>query len=153
MRIRNHRDFWAGIMFLALGLFFAIYAKNYSLGTAARMGPGFFPTMLGALLALLGLIIAIQSTARSNTEERVGRLGWREMFLILFSVGVFAAALPYLGLVIAVTLLIGISSLAAHDFRWKETAISIVALLGLSYLVFIRGLELQIPVWPTFFAP
>ncbi len=135
MRIRNQRDFWSGVMFLVLGVLFVIFSQAYQLGTPARMGPGFFPTMLGALMALLGLGI-----------------GWRELFLVLLAVGVFAAALPYLGMVVAVTLLIAISALASHEFSWKETAISIVVLLVMSELVFVKGLELQFPVFPKFFA-
>ena len=150
MRIRNHRDFWSGIMFLVLGVLFIVFSQAYQLGTAARMGPGFFPTMLGVLMALLGLAIAWRSTSRANREARVERIGWREMFLVLVAVGVFAAGLPYLGMVVSIALLIGISATASHEFSWKETAISIVVLLVMSELVFVKGLELQFPVWPKF---
>ena len=150
MRIRNHRDFWSGIMFLVLGVLFVIFSQAYQLGTAARMGPGFFPTMLGALMALLGLAIAWRSTAPGNREERVEKVSWRELFLILFAVGVFAIALPWLGSVIAITLLIAISAIASHEFSWKETLVSIVVLLVMAELVFVKGLELQFPVWPKF---
>lgn len=150
MRIRNHRDFWSGIMFLVLGALFTILSQAYQLGTPARMGPGFFPTMLGVLMALLGAAIVWQSTARSTREGRLEPVGWRELFLVLVAVGVFAVALPWLGMVIAIALLIGISAVASHEFSWKETAISIVVLLIMSELVFVKGLELQFPVWPKF---
>lgn len=150
MRIRNHRDFWSGIMFLVLGALFVIFSQAYQLGTPARMGPGFFPTMLGVLMALLGLAIVWQSTARTTREGRLEPVGWRELFLILVAVGVFAFALPWLGMVIAIALLIAISAAASHEFSWKETAISIVVLLIMSELVFVKGLELQFPVWPKF---
>jgi hypothetical protein len=150
MRIRNHRDFWSGIMFLALGVLFTIFSQAYQLGTPARMGPGFFPTMLGVLMALLGLVIAWRATAPSSGSARLEGVGWRELFLILLSVAVFSATLPYLGMVVAVTLLIAISAIASHEFSWKETAISIVVLLVMSDLVFVRGLELQFPVFPPF---
>jgi len=150
MRIRNQRDFWSGVMFLALGVLFVIFSQAYQLGTPARMGPGFFPTMLGVLMALLGIGIAWRATASSSGKGDLESVGWRELFLVLVAVGVFAAALPYLGMVVAVTLLIAISAMASHEFSWKETAISIVVLLVLSNLVFVRGLELQFPVWPKF---
>lgn len=153
MRVRNHRDFWSGAMFVAIGVLFAVLSQDYKLGTAARMGPGFFPTMLGSLLALLGLAIAWRSTAASNAEARIGRVGWRELLLVLLSISVFSATLPQFGLVVSVTLLIAISAFASHEFRWKETAISIVVLLVMSELVFVRGLELQIPVLPKFLSP
>ena len=152
MRIRNHRDFWSGIMFLVLGVLFVIFSQAYQLGTPARMGPGFFPTMLGVLMALLGAGIAWRATAPSSGKGDLESVGWRELFLVLLAVGVFAAALPYLGMVVSVTLLIAISSFASHEFNWKETAISAVVLLVMSELVFVKGLELQFPVFPKFFA-
>ena len=103
MRIRNHRDFWSGIMFLAMGVLFTIFSQAYQLGTPARMGPGFFPTMLGVLMALLGVAIAWRATARSSGKGDLESVGWRELFLVLVAVGVFAAALPYLGMVVSVT--------------------------------------------------
>jgi len=150
MRIRNHRDFWSGIMFLVMGVLFVIFSQAYQLGTPARMGPGFFPTMLGVLMALLGLVIVWVSAARTNSEARLEGVGWRELFLVLVSVGVFAATLPSLGMVVAIGLLILISALASHEFSWKETLIEAVVLLAMSWLVFIKGLELQFPVWPKF---
>ena len=150
MRIRNHRDFWSGIMFLVLGVLFVIFSQAYQLGTPARMGPGFFPTMLGVLMALLGLLIMWISTAHNNPETGLEGVGWRELLLILVAIGVFAATLTHLGMVVAITLLIAISAIASHEFSWKETIISIVVLLVLSDLVFVRGLELQFPVWPAF---
>ncbi|RIK92724.1 MAG: hypothetical protein DCC72_09145 [Burkholderiales bacterium] len=130
MRIRNHRDFRAGAMFVVIGVAFAAFSQSYALGTPARMGPGFFPTMLGVLLALL--------------------VRWRPLVLILLSVLVFAIGLPRLGVVVSIALLVGISSLAAEDFRWKETLASIAVLIALSWLVFVKGLDLQFPVWPVF---
>jgi len=150
MRIRNHRDFWAGLMFLVIGAGFALFAQQYALGTPARMGPGFFPTMLGVLLALLGLAILLRAFAGIGEVVRVGAVRWRPLMLILLAVLVFALALPRLGMVISIALLVGIAALAAHDFRWKETLVSIVVLLTLSWLVFVKGLDLQFPVWPEF---
>ena len=150
MRIRNQRDFWSGVMFLALGVLFVIFSQAYQLGTPARMGPGFFPAMLGALMALLGLGIGWRALSRSSGKTELEPVGWRELFLVLVSVAVFSATLPYLGMVVSVSLLIAIAALASHEFSWKETAISIVVLLVMSDLVFVKGLELQFPVWPTF---
>ncbi len=150
MRVRNHRDLWSGIMFLVIGLAFVIFSQAYQMGTPARMGPAFFPTMLGALLALLGTAVVWQSTAHSNPQLRVDRIGWRELLLILTAITVFAFALPRLGMIISVALLIAISATASHEFSWKETLVSIIVLLGTSWLVFVKGLELQFPVWPAF---
>jgi len=137
-------------MFIAIGGAFAFFSTNYELGTPARMGPGYFPMMLGILLAILGVIISWQSFAKTSEKTEIAPTGWREILLILASVAVFGFTLPSLGMVVAVTLMILISSVAAYDFVWKETLISVVVLLILSYLVFVKGLELQFPVWPKF---
>ncbi|MCL4747145.1 MAG: tripartite tricarboxylate transporter TctB family protein [Burkholderiaceae bacterium] len=157
MRIRNHRDFWSGIMFLVLGVLIVILSQAYQLGTPEQMGPGFFPTMLGALMALLGVAIAWKSVAAGGKEEqerqeRIGGIGWRELLLVLVAITVFAVTLQYLGMVISMALLIAISAFANYEVRWKEIIVSIAVLLTLSWLVFVKGLELQIPVWPAFFA-
>lgn len=150
MKVRNHRDFWSGVMFAAIGIAFVIFSQEYQLGTPARMGPGFFPTVLGALLAFLGLVSVWQSASPTNEQTHVERIGWRELLLILAAITVFAVALPHLGMVISVALLIGISAFASYEVRWKETIVTIVVLLTLSWLVFVKGLDLQFPVWPTF---
>lgn len=150
MRIRNHRDLWAGVMFFAFGVVFALLSQQYQMGSAAKMGPAYFPTVLGVLLALLGLVIFAGAFSRSNGEARVAAVGWRELGLILGSVALFAFALPKLGIVVSLIVLISVASLASHEFRLRDTAISIVVLLILSYLVFVKGLELQFPLWPKF---
>jgi len=150
MRIRNHQDFWAGLMFAAIGILFAGFAQQYDFGAAARMGPGYFPTMLGILLTLLGLLVSWRSMAKSQTEHRLAPTGWREILLVLGAVIVFGLTLPWLGMVAAIALLILISAVAAHDYTWKETIISMIVLLAVAYLVFVKGLELQFPVWPKF---
>lgn len=150
MRIRNQRDFWSGIMFIVTGLLFIGLSSQYQLGSAAKMGPGYFPTMLGGLMALLGVLIGFGATAKSNPETKLTPVGWRELGLVLIAVLVFAILLPKLGIVLSIFALIGISALASHEFSIKDTAISIVVLLILSYVVFVWGLELQFPVWPAF---
>jgi hypothetical protein len=150
MRVRNHRDLWAGVMFFVFGVLFMVLSQQYKMGTAGRMGPAYFPTMLGALLAILGLAIFIGAYAKVNREMKLESVGWRELSLVLFSVALFALLLPLMGMVIALVVLIGVSSLASHEFSLKDTAGSTVVLIALSYLVFAKGLELQFPVWPTF---
>jgi NhaP-type Na+/H+ or K+/H+ antiporter len=150
MRIRNQRDFWSGILFVATGLLFVVLSSQYQIGTAAKMGPGYFPTILGALMATLGGVVAYGSTAKSNPQTELTPVGWREILLVLAAVAVFGYLLTRLGMVLSVIALIGVSAVASHEFKLRDTAISIVVLLALSYLVFVKGLELQFPVWPAF---
>ncbi|MCL4746351.1 MAG: tripartite tricarboxylate transporter TctB family protein [Burkholderiaceae bacterium] len=153
MKLRNHRDFWAGVMFFAFGLAFVLLAQQYQMGNAARMGPAYFPTALGALLALLGAIIVFNAFAKGNVELRLQAVGWRENVLVLLSVILFGLLLPGMGMVVAIMVLILVSALAGHEFRFRESLISAVVLTVMSYLVFALGLELQFRVWPAFLTP
>ena len=150
MKIRNQRDFWAGIMFLCTGLLFIALSTQYQLGTAAKMGPGYFPTVLGGLMAVLGVIVSWGATSRSNAVTSLTKVGWRELLLVLASVAAFAFLLPKLGMVLSIVALIGVAAVAGHEFNLRDTVLSIIVLVILSYVVFVYGLELQFPVWPTF---
>jgi len=150
MKIRNHRDFWAGVMFIAFGLLFMVLSRQYQIGTAAKMGPGYFPMILGGLMALLGLLVLLPSIRATAHELKVGKIDFWANGLVLLAVIVFALTLPKLGFIVALVLLILISALASHEFRLKESLISSVVLLVFSWLVFVKGLELQFPFLPTF---
>ncbi len=150
MKIRNPKNFWSGVMFLALGLFFALFAQNYEMGTAQRMGPAYFPTVLGALLALLGLGIAIGGLAREGHDGRIERLHFGPIAWIIGAIVVFGVLLRPAGLVVSLVALVVISMLGSHEFKWKEAAAVSVVMGVIVYLVFIYGLKLTIPVWPAF---
>ena len=152
MQIRNKRDFWSGMMFLTIGLLFVILSRQYQLGTAAKMGPGYFPSVLGGLLAVLGMFIGVGALRKSTPKTELVAVGWRELILVLVGVLAFALLLPKLGMVISLIALIFISARASHEFGWKDTALATVFLLILSYVVFVWGLELQFPVWPPIFS-
>ena len=102
MNIRNKKDFGAGIMYMAFGLFFALNALNYKMGTAAKMGPGYFPFWLGAILTALGFYILIKSMSSKNTEESIGKWDWRIMIWISGSVALYGILLPTLGFLLSV---------------------------------------------------
>ncbi len=150
MRIRNHRDLWAGVMFFVIGILFVVLSQQYHIGTAAKMGPGYFPAVLGGIMAVLGLIIFLGAFSWRNAELRVGRIGWRELGLVLLSVALFGITLASLGFIVALVLLVGVSALASHDFSVRDTLIAIVVLGVLSYIAFVKGLELSFPLWPGF---
>lgn len=150
MRLRNHRDLWAGVMFFVFGVIFVVLSRQYQLGTAAKMGPGYFPTILGGLLAVLGLIIVFGAFDKRNPELKIERVGWRELILLLASIGLFGLLLPKFGMVISIIVLIGVSALASHEFKLRDTVLSTIVLIVMSYFVFVKGLELQFPVWPKF---
>lgn len=151
MKIKSQRDFWSGLMFVAVGIGFAWGATNYSFGAAARPGPGYFPFGLGILLAILGAFILFESlVVETEDGEPIGAWGFKPLFIIMFSVGLFGWLLPRLGMALALPILIVMASLAGDEFHWKDAIISIVVLTLGSWLIFIYGLKLVIPLWPTF---
>jgi len=152
VRIGNQKDFWSGILFQVLGIGFVLLAQEYKMGTAQRMGPGYFPTLLGGLLAVLGIVIAIQGLRSNSAAGDIERLHFRQLVIVLGAVVLFGALLRPAGLVIALLVLISLSAYASHEFRLREV-LPLAALLVLMVLaVFIWGLGLVIPLWPAFLA-
>ena len=152
MQVKNRRDFYAGIMFMLFGIIFVGLSQLYQIGTASKMGPGYFPTILGGLLFILGLIVFVGAFGKNAETLSVEKFQFDISLYLLGGVALFAVALGPLGFVLAIALLILVSSKASHEFSIKDTAISIVVLLISSYLVFILGLQLQMPVFPKIFS-
>jgi hypothetical protein len=151
VKIRSQQDFWAGIMFTTVGVGFAGFATTYNMGTAAKMGPGYFPFWLGLLMAVLGLIVTFKSLSPRKAQDKVAGVDLKSIVLVLGGVCVFGLLLKPAGLVAAMLALIFISSFASHDFGWKGTVVSAAILVALCLAVFVYGLKLQFPVWPAFF--
>jgi hypothetical protein len=151
MKIKSQKDFWSGLMFLIVGLAFAWGALNYPFGTSARPGAGYFPFGLGILLALLGALTLFEAlTIETEDGEPIGHFAWKPLSIIVGSVALFGALLPHVGMFIALPVLVVTSALAGDEFRWKEAIINSTILTGGSWAVFIWGLNLTIPLWPTF---
>ena len=149
MEIRNRQDFVAGLIFVLIGATVAIIAQQYDSGTASRMGPGWFPTALGLILASLGTLTTLRSLRRSAPRTQIAAFNWRAPVLVLGAVALFALLLMPLGVVVSTAILILVSSLASHEFRLRDTLALIVVLELMAYLVFVKGLSLQFPVWPS----
>ncbi|KOF54916.1 MULTISPECIES: tripartite tricarboxylate transporter TctB family protein [unclassified Achromobacter] len=150
MQLRNRQDFWSGVMFIALGLGFAWGATSYQMGTAARMGPGYFPFWLGLVLALLGAIVLLGSLSKNAEDTHVDKFDWRIVFLIVGSVIFYGLVLKFLGVYISVFLLVVICSMASHEFNLKVAVANGIFLVVFTYLAFIKGLGLIFPLWPSF---
>ncbi|MDQ2150781.1 tripartite tricarboxylate transporter TctB family protein [Alcaligenaceae bacterium C4P045] len=150
MQLKNRQDFWSGVMFVALGIGFAWKATSYQMGTAARMGPGYFPFWLGLVLALLGVIVLLSSFSKNALETKVDKFDWRIAGLVVGSVLLYGFILRPLGVYISVAVLVLVSSLASHEFSWKIAVGNAIFLVIFSYLAFIKGLGLIFPLWPSF---
>lgn len=152
LKIKSQKDFWSGVMFVAVGLGFAWGAQDYSFGTSARPGPGYFPFGLGLLLAVLGGMVLFKAlTIETSDGDPVGAFAWRPFLIILGAVALFGFLLPRLGLFIALPLLVVLSSTASDEFTWKGAILNAVVLTVGCWVVFIWGLNLTIPLWPTVF--
>jgi hypothetical protein len=159
MKIKSQKDFFSGLMFIAVGLAFAWGATTYTIGEGARMGPGYFPLVLGLLLAALGAFILFEAVVVETEDgEPVGSWAWRPLgFIIaanlLFGVllgGLPSIGLPAMGMILAIYGLTVVSALASDEFNLKEVLILGTVLAIGSYLAFIVLLKLQFQVWPTF---
>ena len=159
MKIKSQKDFFAGLMYLVVGVAFAIGATEYNIGTGARMGPGYFPLILGVLLGILGALIAFNATLSGPDDgDPVGKWAWRQIFFILGAnfvfgillVGIPSLGIPGFGLIVAIYGLVIIASFARKEIQIKETLILATILAIGSYAVFVWALNLQFPVWPSF---
>ena len=159
MNIKSQKDFFSGLMFMAVGIAFAWGASTYTIGNGARMGPGYFPLMLGILLAVLGGIITFKALVVETMDgDKIGAMAWKPLTFIILANLVFGAALgglpsiglPPLGLIVGIYLLTFIASNAGDEFNFKEITILSTILAVMSYVAFIWLLKLQFPVWPTF---
>lgn len=151
MKIKSQKDFWSGLMFVVTGIGFAWGATLYSFGVSARPGPGYFPFGLGILMALLGAFILFQSLVIETEDgDPIGPWAFRPLLIIVASVATFGWALPHLGMVIALPILIVVSASASDEFHWKDALINAVVLTLGCWLIFIKGLKLVIPLWPPF---
>ncbi len=161
MLIKSQKDFFSGLMFTVVGAAFAYGATGYNLGTGGRMGPGYFPLMLGVILAILGAVIMFKAlVVETPGGDKIGKWALKPLLFIIASNVIFgimigglpSLGLPPLGLIAGIFSLVIVASLAGDTFKLKEVLILSVILSIGSYAAFILLLKLQFPVWPTFIA-
>lgn len=150
MKIRDQKNFWSGLMFIGFGAFFVGWAQQYDLGSAARMGPAFFPTMLGAMLFLLGAIVLIEGLVTETADGKIEPFNFRALVLVLGSVVAFGMLLRPAGLLVALFVLVCVSSFGSHEFKLRDVLLLSIGMSLLVLGVFIYGLSMTIPVLPSF---
>lgn len=159
MQIKSQKDFFSGLLFMAVGIGFAWGATSYKIGDASRMGPGYFPLLLGVLLAVVGLVVTFLALVIETEDgEPIGKIAWKPLFFIILANLIFgvllgglpAIGLPHMGLMAAIFAMIFIAALAGEEFKFKEVLILAIVLAALSYTAFIWILSLQFPAWPAF---
>jgi hypothetical protein len=159
VKIKSQKDFFSGVVYSVVGVAFAIGATSYTLGEGARMGPGYFPMMLGILLAIIGAAVIFGSlVVETEDGEKVGKIAWKPLGFIIganLAFGLLLGGLPRfgipaMGLIAAIYALTFIASMAGDHFRPKEVAVLATVLAVFSYVAFVWLLKLQFPVWPSF---
>lgn len=149
-RIGNPNDFWAGLLFMSIGLAALVLSRKYAMGDAIRMGPGYFPRALGALLLLFGAVLSLRALRATGGASARWRL--RPLAIILASLAIFCLALKWLGLVVSGLVLVFVASIASTDFRWKEALASGLVQATFAVVLFVYGLRIPLSVWPAFVA-
>ena len=147
LRIRSPKDFWAGLIFIAIGGGFVLLAQQYRLGDLHRMGPAMFPTLIGTLLGALGFIIALRSFVLDGAP--VPRFDARPIGISILAIVFFGIALQWVGLVAAIAALVLIGAYASREVRLLDNLALAAAMIVFSVAVFVWLLGLPLPLWPT----
>ena len=159
MNIKSQKDFFSGLMFMAVGVAFAWGATTYNVGTGARMGPGYFPLMLGVLMAVLGAAITFKAlVVETLGGDKIGKWAWKPLIFVILAnlafgvllAGVPKFGIPAMGLIVGIYALTFIASIAEPGWKVKNTFILATVLAIGSYIAFVVVLKLQFPVWPAF---
>lgn len=159
MNIKSQKDFFSGLMFMGVGAAFAWGATTYKVGEGARMGPGYFPLILGVLMAILGIAITFKSLVVETVGgDKIGKWAWKPLVYIiaanlLFGVllgGLPSIKLPAMGLIVGIYVLTFVASMAETGWKVKNTFILATVLAVGSYIAFVKVLKLQFAVWPAF---
>ena len=143
--LRNNKDFIAGLLFILIGGLAVVIARDYPMGVAARMGPGYFPTALGGILCLFGVYILARGI-RSG-EQVKGVWAWKPLALIALSIVLFGFLMDRFGIVPALVAVFFVSALAGHEFRFKETLLLTLLMGAFAVGVFFYGLKLPYPLF------
>lgn len=146
--VRNNRDFWGGVMFFAVGAVAIVAAWDYPFGSTLRMGPGYFPVILGAIMMAFGLIIMFQGLR--NNEKIQGNWSLRALIILPISLVVYGILMEVAGFIPALIALIFISAVSGEEFKFKEVLLLTVILLVIAWTIFIWGLSLPYPMFIKF---
>ncbi len=145
----NPKDFWTGLTYIVVGSGAMMISRDYEMGTALRMGPAYFPTILSALLMIIGIISIVRAFLRSGSP--IGVIAWRGLFVIVVSTLLFGLIVRGAGVVIALPLLVILSASASIRFNWKYSFAEAVGITVFCILVFLKGLGVPLPMLGSWF--
>jgi Tripartite tricarboxylate transporter TctB family len=145
--MRISKDLLAGLIFLGFGVLAIVVARSYPMGSAMRMGPGYFPTMLGGILVFFGLVLVVRGIR--VREALALEWGWKPVAFIGAAMLAFGALLPRFGFAPAVAVLLVVAALGGREFRWKEVLALAAGMTVFAIVVFLYLLKLPYP-WISF---
>jgi len=145
----NNRDFLAGLLFILIGALAVVIARDYPMGSAMRMGPGYFPTILGGILCLFGVYVMLRGI-RSGAKVK-GEWGWRPLAFITLSIVLFGFLMDRLGMIPALVVVFFAAALAGPEFRFKEVLLLTVLMSVFAVGVFVYGLKLPYQLFPGYY--
>ncbi len=140
----NGKDFWTGFIYILVGLAALIISRDYDMGTAVKMGPAYFPTILSVLLMIIGIISIVRSFVKSGSP--IGVIAWRGLVLIVASTLLFGMIVRGAGVIIALPLLVIVSACASIRFSWKTSLVEAVGITIFCILIFLKGLGVPLPI-------
>lgn len=141
LRLHQNADVLAGLLFLTIGGIAMYVGKDFPLGTAVRMGPGYFPRVLSLILIAFGVFVLLRGL-RKGGPDVPGRWGWRPLFFVTLSIIAFGYLMPIAGMVPALVVMFFIAAFGGHEFKFLEVLILSVLLSALAAAVFVYGLGL-----------
>jgi hypothetical protein len=144
LTLRNNKDFWAGLMFAGTGAVAMFIARTYPFGTTLRMGPGYFPRVLGGILICFGIYVMLRGLR--NNEQIKGNWSIRALIVLPLAVVLFGVVMELVGFIPALAVLILVSAASGREFKFKEVLLLTVFLTVLSVAMFIWGLGLPYPL-------
>jgi putative tricarboxylic transport membrane protein len=142
--MRNPKDFWTGLIYIAFGVCAVLIARNYGMGTAFKMGSAYFPTVLGGLLILIGSLSLVRSFLKPGMP--IGTFALKGLLLVVCSTFLFGLTVRHAGLIVALPLLVLGSGYASIDFRWRPLLALAAGLTVFCTLVFLKGLGVPLPL-------
>lgn len=146
---RNAKDFWTGLIYLFVGSGALIISRDYDMGTAVKMGPAYFPTLLSVLLMVIGVISVLRSFFKSGSP--IGVVAWKGLVLIVASTLLFGMIVRGAGLLLALPLLVIVSASASARFSWKTSLAEAVGITVFCIVIFLKGLGVPLPILGSWF--
>lgn len=146
---RNPKDFWTGLIYILVGAGALVISREYDMGTAVKMGPAYFPTILSVLLVGIGIVSVLRAFLKSGTP--IGVVAWKGLVLIVASTVLFGVVVRGAGVIVALPLLVIVSALASTRFRWKTALLEAAGITVFCIVVFLKALGVPLPILGSWF--